>query len=806
MNLAIRRITTQVLLSLIFLSHLQAQEQPVRKTISGLIKDSLTKEPLAFATIAVLTKAGTPDTVLSCNEQGLFTVTLPPNGRLTFTATGYHPKTMTANALTFLPEPVIYLKAQLQELKGVTVTSTKPLIRREVDKLIYNMEADPESKFRSTLDILKKVPFLSVTAQGGLLFKGNSSYRILINGKPSGMMDNNPSEVLKSLPASTIQDIEVYTTPPSKYDAEGLAGVINIITTKKVGEGYKGTLNLNESIPTGGPGAGFSFTATHKKFGVELYGGANSTHNPAAQTSISRTTTGDQPTQLAVSGSGKNNNNGRYLGSQFSYEIDSLQLVTAQLNANGFYSKGQVSRFSMLQDAATLLQQFRQQNTVRGKNNGFDGSLNYQLGFKKDKSKLLTASYRFMQYQTGSRSENGFTELVHYDIADFNQFNNTAIQEQTGQADYIQTVKKIKLEAGIKAIFRQNQSNFHTLQYDGSTFIEDPAQQNVFTNNQTVLSAYNTYMLALKQWSFKAGARLEQTTNHIDFQSTRTQVQNHYLNLIPAVVINRNNTNGSYINLGYSQRLKRPGINRLNPFVNRSNPDFEETGNPHLKATLLHNFDLGYGFNRKQSLNIGLNYAFAHNFDLRSSRYDPATRITYITYSNSGDIAALVLHMNLNLTVTKALKTVINGNLAHFWIETDADGPLQKLTRFLYSASMNHTYTFSKDWTVTASADFIGKNIAPAQVQGTVNGFIATSFGVSRNLWSNKLALSAYVNNPFTRYRNNRTEISGFNFVQTDITEEYFRKACISINYKFGKLKQDIKRNKRGINNNDVAN
>ena len=805
MNLAMLRVTVLIFAAAL-LNQLQAQDQSTTQMISGLIKDSLSKEPLAFATIAVFTKTNTPDTVLSCNEQGLFTVTLPPAGRLTFTATGYHPKTMTADSLAFLPERVIYLKAQVQELKGVTVTSTKPLIRREVDKLIYNMEADPESKFRNTLDILKKVPFLSVTAQGNLLFKGNSSYRILINGKPSGMMDNNPSEVLKSLPASTIQDIEVYTTPPSKYDAEGLAGIINIITTKKIGEGYKGTLNLNESTPTGGPGGGFSFTATHKKFGVELYGGANATHNPAVQTGITRTTSGEEPARLMVSGSGKNNNNGRYIGSQFSYEIDSLQLITAQLNANGFYSKGQVSRFSMLQDAATLLQQFRQQNTARGKNNGFDGSLNYQLGFKKDKSKLLTASYRFMQYQTRSSSENGFTELVHYDIADFNQFNNTDIQEQTGQADYIQTLKKIKLEAGIKAIFRQNQSNFHTLQYDGSTFIEDPAQQNVFTNNQTVLSAYNTYMLALKQWSFKAGARLEQTINHINFQSTRTQVQNHYLNLIPAIVINRNNTNGSYINLGYSQRLKRPGINRLNPFVNRSNPDFEETGNPELKATLLHNFDLGYGFNRKQSLNIGLNYAFAHNFDLRSSRYDPATRITYITYSNSGDIAALLLHMNLNLTVTKALKTVINGNLSHFWIETDADGSLQKLTRFLYSASMNHTYTFSNNWTATASADFIGKNIAPAQVQGTVNGFIATSFGLSRNLWSNKLALSAYINNPFTKYRNNRTEISGFNFVQMDVTEEYFRKAGISINYKFGKLKQDIKRNKRGINNNDVAN
>jgi len=165
-----------------------------------------------------------------------------------------------------------------------------------------------------------------------------------------------------------------------------------------------------------------------------------------------------------------------------------------------------------------------------------------------------------------------------------------------------------------------------------------------------------------------------------------------------------------------------------------------------------------------------------------------------------------VLNLNLNLAVTKALKTVINGNLAHFWIESDADAQAQKLTRFIYSASLNNTYTFPKNWVAGAAADFYGKNIAPAQVQGTVNGFIATSFSLSKTVLNHKLAFSAYINNPFTKYRSSRTEISGFNFTQADFTETYFRKAGISVNYKFGKLKQDIKRGKRGINNNDVAN
>ncbi|MBO9595666.1 MAG: TonB-dependent receptor [Niabella sp.] len=804
MNLATRHLTILLLATATSLPAFVEAQKPL--TLSGVVKDSLSKDPLAFATISVFSNAPVPDTTFHCDERGFFNVPRTAAQRLVVTATGYHQKTVAADTVLLFPGYVIFLKPQSQELKTVTVSAAQPLIRREVDKLIYNTEADPESKFRSTLEILKKVPYLSLDAQGNLLLKGQAGYRILVNGKPSGMMDHNAMEILKSLPASTIQRIEVYTTPPSKYDAEGLSGIINIITTRKIGAGYKGTLNLNESVPTGGPGGGFSFTATHEKFGVELYGGANASRNPSVHAGTSRSTTGDVPTALTVSGTNKSNNGGRYIGSQFSYEIDSLQLLTAQLNLNGFNSSGSVSRLSMLEGTSSLLQQFRQQSTAGGRNNGFDGALNYQLGSKKDLSKIFTASYRFMQYQTENHSENIFSDRVQYDIFDFNQLNNTSTQEHTGQADYIQTLKKIKLEAGVKAIFRQNGSDFRTLQYVNNAFQEDPDQQNVFTNDQTVLSAYNSYQLALKQWSFKAGARLEQTVNQINFRSTRTQVNKTYFNLVPTLVINRNNTDGSYFNLGYSQRLKRPGINRMNPFVNRSNPDFEESGNPDLKATLLHNFDLGYGFNRKQSVNIGLSYAFARNFDLRYSRYDPATRITYINYSNSGNISALVLNLNLNLAVTKALKTVINGNLAHFWIESDADAQPQKLTRFIYSASLNNTYTFSKNWVAGAAADVYGKNIAPAQVQGTVNGFIATSFSLSKSMLNHKLALSAYINNPFTKYRSSRTEISGFNFTQADFTEAYFRKAGISINYKFGKLKQDIKRGKRGINNNDVAN
>ena len=775
--------------------------------IKGQVTDSL-QQPVAWATVT-LTKGDSVIFTLPADANGsfLFTAKRSTGTALKITSAAYLPFTASIHWAQALTDTLHMGRLTLQQggkaLQNVTVTATKPLIKKEIDKLVYNTEVDPESKFSSVLDIMKKVPYLSVDGQENLTLKGNSSYRILINGKPSGIVDNDPKNFLKTLPASTIQSIEVYTTPPAKYDAEGLGGIINIVTTKKIGAGYKGSINISENFPSGGPSGGFSFTATHKKLGVELYGGSNFSKSLLVANTTNRVTGGDQPTNLNVSGTNSGRNSGRYIGTQFSYEPDSLQLFTLQFNLNGFNGRNNSSRFSVLHQDALLLQQFTQTNSSTVNNNGLDGGLNYQLGFRNDKSRLLTISYRYMQYRTNSTVYSHFIDTIDYPAADFDQNNNTGTTEHTGQVDYIQNIKKIKMEAGVKAIFRDNKSYFNTLQYDAAI---DPQQEDAFINHQSILSAYNTYSFSLKSWSFKAGARLEETHNNIDFAATQTKVNNHYFNLVPSLAINKSYNSGTYISFGYNQRLKRPGINRLNPFVNRSDPNFITYGNPDLQPSLIHNFDLGYGSNKKQSINLGLSYAFSNNLDLRTSRYDTASKITFTTYDNSGKIAALVFNGNFNFTIIKALRTVINGNVANFWVQSFVDGRVVKAQHLLYTATLSNSYSFPGDWVAGASLYIYGKNLAPAQIQGTVNGYVASNFSLSKNLLKNKLSLSAYINNPFTKFRNSRTEITSYNFTETSGSQEYFRKAGISINYRFGKLKQDIKKNKRSISNNDVSN
>ena len=790
-------------------ANISFSQEEIGYNVTGTIIDSVSQQALEFATVKFVPYSSSNITTIS-DKNGMFLFkNVSGNFNLLTTRAGYREEKIIYEESLPGSDTInlgnIYLTSISNTLQNVSVTATKPLIKREIDKIIYNIDADPESKSKSVLETMRKVPYLSFDAQGNLLLKGSQGFKILINGKPSGMMENNAMEVLKSMPASTIQSVEVYTTPPAKYDAEGLAGIVNIVTTKKIATGYKGSINIYENAPVSGPGAGFSFTSGKKKISFEAYGGGTLNSTPQTHYNSSRETFGTTPTTLNLDGSRFSKGRNGYIGTQLSYEIDSLNLLVMQFNLNGNKSDGTHYQNSVLQQNY-MLQQFSLRDDSHNKSNGFDAGINYQLGFRKDKSKLLTASYKYLNYSITGQSNVDLFNKVNYLKEDFIQDNNNSSSEQTIQVDYIQTVKKLNIEAGVKSIFRENKSSFNTALFEPVVgfFTNVDSLDDKFVNHQNILAAYNSYSFSTKSWAFKAGLRFEQTFTNVDFQSTKSKVRQNYFNIVPSLVINKDLGNHKYLNFGFNQRLKRPGIKRLNPFIDKSNPNYEESGNPNLKPVLLNNFQLGFGSNKKQSINLSLDYSFGRNMDLKITNFDTLTRITKTTYQNNGDISMLGFNYNLNLSLIENLKTVLNGNFSNFWLEGTVDNSSKRFQRLIYYASLSNSYNFRNGWRANANLDVVSKSIV--QLQGVANDFMSTAFSISKNLMKDKLALSAYINNPFTWLRNRRTEISWANFTEINNSHEYFRKFGISLNYQFGNQKKSIITNKRGINNNDVAN
>lgn len=779
--------------------------------IKGKIADSVTKEPLAMATLVLKNLNNKTFKSMATDENGNyeFSSIVAASYTLSVIVIGYEHKSIAIDSLMFIAKNVelktIYLRSASTALKEVSILAEKSIIRQKADRIIYDLKADPESKNNNVLTMMRKIPYLSLDGDDNLLMKGNSSFKVLINGKPSGSMESNLKAVLKSIPASTIEKIEVITTPPSKYDAEGLAGIINIITTKKNNnDGFNGSININQSFPVGGPGIGGSFAAKSGKFGLSAFGGGSINRSPKTFNTNKRSDY--LGTSLLQQGNQRSNHKTAYLGTELSYQLDTLNLLTAQLNYNGSRLNDGVGQESELNGINGLLQKFGFANNNVATGYGIDAGINYEMGFKSIKNRLITLSYL---YSTNSNNKLGnikFDSQINFNTPDFLQTDQQKFKEHTFQVDFITPVKKLTIEAGMKGILRKNNSDFDysPLNPVSSQYETDLLQSNSFSNTQNVFSAYNSYQLNLNSWNITAGLRLEASFLRAEFSAQATLASQHYFNIIPSLAIGKAFKNGSNLNLGFSQRIRRPGINRLNPYVDRSNPNYEVTGNPNLKPVLLNDIQLGYNNNKKVSVNIGLNYSFMNNLDLQVVDYDPMTQITRTTYANTGSSSSIGSNLNISYPVTSIYKASLNSNTSYLWLAGKSNGQPVSNNILIYGITLSNVVRLKKGWAFNADLGLNSRT--PTGLQGYTNGFFYSAINFYKDIIKDKFSISGGIKNPFSSYRNSISNTFGPEFSQVYESRNYFRSFNFSLNYNFGRLKDRINKNRTGIKNNDVAN
>lgn len=679
-------------------------------------------------------------------------------------------------------------------IKEVVINAKKPLIKTKIDGLIYNIQSDPESKSKNLLEMIKKLPYLSLDINENILFKGNTNFKILINGKETQLLTNNPKDFLKNIPASTIQNIEIITNPSSKYDAEGASGIINIITTKKMKDGYNASVNLGTRFPKQEQNAGFSLNIQQKKLGISAYGGGFFKRSPETDyKNFQQTATN----VLEQNGRTSGNGNGGYFNVNASYEIDSLKLLNVQLGSNFANNKSKDFIDSYFFQQNILNENNNSTNNSASNGKGFEASANYQIGFKNDKSQFLTLSYSFNNYDYKIASITDFQDKITDASSRIAQNNDNQNSENTFQLDFVKNIKKISLETGLKAILRTNNSQYTSIP-------ENLMNSDEFFNNQNIYGAYFSTKFNLYGWDFQTGLRLESTDTKVNFTSTDTKIVQNYFNLIPNISVGKNWKEYHGISFGFSQRIKRPGIIRLNPFVNQSNPYFEIAGNPYLKSVVNNDLMANYSYNHKINLNFGLGYSFSNKIDLKVSTYDPATNITKTTFENSSKVSRLGLDFNINYPVTKKLTLSVNGNVANFYINGKVNEVFVEKNIFTYYMYLSTNYQFKNNWNINSSLDINSK--MPAGLQSTTNAFTGSSFSFSKIILDNQLSFSAYINNPFSKFRKAVTETIGTDFYQSNYVSDFYRSFGLNITYKFGKLKDEIKSTKRKIQNNDLSN
>jgi hypothetical protein len=780
-------------------------QSPNNLTVKGSVTDSVTKQPVSYATIGLQnlqTKAIVKNVLTK--DDGSFELSVPVGKyQLAIANMGYQNKNvLLKDTIGVVDAGNVLIATTSKQLNTVTITGVKPLMKQEVDKLTYDVQADPESKVVTALDMIRKVPLLSVDASDNIKLRGSGSYKILINGKESAMMARNPSDILKAMPGSNIVSIEVITTPPAKYDAEGLAGIINIITTKKGAQGYNGSVGINYNT-VWGYRANLNLTIKEGKVGYSGFVGSGK--NPSMYSRFGNESTFYSPqSTLVQDGLQSRGGNNTYNSNELSFEIDTLNLITATYNRfNGTNTSGN-DQITFARNAANVLtQQYYLSNRGKGDYNGQDIGINYQLGFKHNKGQLLTASYKYSNNENKQFNNIVSDHGLGYFAPDYRQYNNSGSKEYTTQLDYVQPMKVLTIEAGGKMILRNNFSNFNNDTLTATNqFLTDAKQTNDFTYHQDVYALYNSYQLKFTNWTFKGGLRFERTKIDADFTLTGGGAFDQgYNNLVPSFSAQRTINATSNFTFGFTQRIQRPIIGQLNPFADRSNPNFISMGNPALRPAVTNNFELSYGNFAKGSVNIMAHYAFANNTIQPIVSVNGTT--TTNSYANVGSNNNWGLDANIQYPITNKMDVNINAELMQVYLKGTYNGQF-----FTNSGQQGHIFTFTSfkfdgGYRVGVQVGFDSRYVF---LQGRDNFYFNNSFSASKDLFNKKASLSLIVNNPFAKFN----KLDFFNETPDYITYNYrmnfLRTVGFNFMYKFGKFNGAIKKNQRGINNDDAAN
>ena len=718
----------------------------------------------------------------------------------------------------------LFMNDDTQQINEVTVVAQKPLVTVEVDKITYSLDDDPEAKTNNALEMFRKVPMITVDGEDKIQLKGSSNYKIYMNGKPSNLLSGeNASDVLKSMPASSIKNIEVITDPGSKYDAEGVGGIINIITSKNAMQGYTGTVRANAST-LGSFGGGGYVSLKVGNLGLTANYGYNNRNSPWNDSHSERETDEDllaegRPTKLIEDGRSKYKGPFQYGYLEASYEIDTLNLISVGANLFRGKSKNLSELDAVLNPLgdefnSSPIYKFHRNSVSEGTFGSTDLNVDYQHSTSK-KDELLTVSYRFSQSPNDSESNTELSDVVNYYLS--NEYpkwniNDASTIEHTGQIDYTTPLfNKQTLEAGVKYINRQNKSNTLEQIYNDSTKMwEDHSRDNSqFRHTQHIYSAYLGYLIRLNKFGIKAGVRAEGTSLKAEFaRKPDMDFSTNYFDVVPNATLTYQIDMSTQIRLGYNMRIQRPGIWYLNPYINDVDPQNISQGNPNLDSEKSNNVNLNFSkFTQKFSINASLSYTFVNNpierysftadfpVDDPRSQYNGAM---WNTYDNIGKKQQVGLFLYGNWSPTTWFRIYMNGGLDY----TDLKAPTLDLKKDGVSGRVfaGTQFTLPKDFRINLNGGYFSPWI---MLQGKQSPFYFAGLNVSKDFLKKKLSVSVGANNPFWKTMKMEMTTNGEGFRNVSTNWRSAREFRFSVSYRFGTMKGQIKKVRRGISNDD---
>jgi len=781
-----KSIFNLILSVFLFVSAVQnlAAQTPKGITIIGQVIEKNSQNPVEFATVMVAQKeTGSLITGTTTKVDGRFELQVDSNNfYIEISFIGF--KTQKITEMSVVDGKVELKTVELSEdgalLDDIVVRAEKSQMEFKLDKKVFNVGKDLSSTGASALELLNNVPSVDVDIEGQVSLRGATGVQILINGKPS-ILASDESNALGTITADMVEKIEVVTNPSAKYDAEGTAGIINIVLKKEERKGMNGSISLNTGYPHN-HSIGFSLNQRTEKFNLFSQVGAGYRSLPRTNKNINQ----NLLTGTSILSEGVDYRNETFfnvlLGAD--YHINDRNVLT--LSGNFAYEierQPSQTNFKELDNSDFTVAEWYRKETTDATNPKGQYELIYKGEFKDNKEHTLqiSAMGNFFSKKQASEFENITTVGT---LSDSYQQTNTAFQEAryTFQVDYVKPFsKKIKMELGGQYVITDISNDYEVLDLTNDNWVPNDGLTNVFEYDQKVLAFYGTGAYEDKKWGVKVGLRVENTDLTTYLVNTNKENKQNYTNLFPSAHASYKINERFSMQLGYSRRIFRPRLWDLNPFFNIRNNYSIRAGNPDLLPEFTDSYELtGIYILDKLSLNLSIYHRYTTDVVEQVSTFEDNVN-TYMPI-NVGERNATGVEFNAKYTPLKWL--TINGDFNYNYFKRKGT----------FGAS---DFNFSSDqWTTKLTTSFkLPYDIdfelrgdyrsAYQTVQSTISGNFTLNLGVRKKILKGKAVISLSVRDVLaTRIR--ETEIAQEDFYIYSFGQRG-RFITLGFSYGFGK-------------------
>ncbi|WP_462264071.1 TonB-dependent receptor [Mucilaginibacter sp.] len=703
-------------------------QQNAGGTISGRLIDAANNQPLDYATVALISRPENKITKsIQTDAQGAFKLSGLANGTYQVRVTFVSYLTYTKDSLTIsASRPAIQLgtirmRQSKGTLKEVVVTARRSQIQLGTDKKVFSVDQSLVSQGGSATDLLANVPTVQVDVDGNVNLRGSNNVRILINGKPSALTGSSVTDILQSIPASSIENIEVITNPSSKYDAEGQSGIINIILKKNVSLGFNGSASATvgtQNTYNGNLNLAYQ-NSKFNIFGNYSYRRGDRIGNGFTNRIITRGDTVSQQNQVSDQ---KFSFKGHNIRSGIDYNLDKNNTLSFSNNINirdrDRFQNGSTDTYLN----GVYSQVLGQNNSSYGSGTNLDFNLDYVHKFKKPQEELTTN----IGYSTekNDNTDNLQTSRLYLPSTNipFYQLNNTTGRQHNLnlQADYTLPLKNGKLEAGYRTTVNRNANNYvvDTLNYALNRFNPWIDQTYNFIYKENVNALYTNYQHQFGKFGVQAGLRLEDAHIRTELQSQQANTgnsnfKNDYFRVYPSVFLTDKLSESQTLQLSYTRRVSRPRDRQISPFLDRSNPLNFQQGNPNLLPEDIHSFELSYiNYFKTLTLTSSLYYRLTNqNIQQVTQPYVNSIDTSFTTFLNITHASNAGYELIAKLSPTNAFDLTANVNVFYRYIAGVPQYNILTTSGWAYNGNLTANYKPIPKLGIQLRGDYQGRQV-----------------------------------------------------------------------------------------------